>query len=33
MDFIYLAAAAALWLATAALALGCGRLHDHKVTA
>jgi hypothetical protein len=32
MDIIYLAAAAALWVAALGLALGCERLQPHKVT-
>lgn len=31
MDIVYLLAAAALWAATAGLALGCERLHAQPV--
>lgn len=32
MDIVYLIAAGALWAAIAALALGCERLQNRKVT-
>lgn len=32
MDIVYLIAAGALWVAVAALALGCERLQAHKVS-